>query len=427
MGRYARASSRPAPGSSPAALMNEARLSLKEVSELAGVTTATLRRWAATGVIPEGDPGADGGWTPAAAAHARMVARLRARGHSLNEIRKASEDGRLAFGFVEDLFPSRVPGQSVDEVAGSTGLEPALVERLWLGLGLPRGELERLSDDDVQALHYIASVLGAGFPLVAFLQLARVYGQAMAQIADAETRLFHIYVHEPLMRSGVPGLQMAEEMEHLARDLLPLASPIMDYLHHRFLQYFVEQDVVGHMEIDLEESEELGRLRVAIAFADLAGYTRFTEEEGEEEALSYVERFIEGVTNTLPDDARIVKTIGDEVMIVGSDVEALTDWAVGFQRLFPDRPAARIGITYGGTLYRDGDYFGREVNLASRVVARARGGEVLVTDSVVEAVKSREHLAFESVGQVKLKGFDRPRTLCRAYQPDLRVRRTNRD
>ena len=223
---------------------------------------------------------------------------------------------------------------------------------------------------------------------MAFLQLCRVYGQALSQIADAEVRLFHLYVHEPLMREGVPGLQMAEEMEGLARDLLPLASPLMDYVHRRFLQHFVAQDVVGHMEDELEEGDiESGRIRVAIAFADLAGYTRFTEEEGEEEALSSVERFVEGVTNTLPEDARVVKTIGDEVMVVGNDIQAMVDWAVGFVGLFDERPEPRIGIHWGTTLYRDGDYFGREINLASRVVARARGGEVLVTDSVVEAVR----------------------------------------
>jgi adenylate cyclase len=188
----------------------------------------------------------------------------------------------------------------------------------------------------------------------------------------------------------------------------------MDYVHQRFLQHFVEQDVVGHMEIELDEDEDLGRLRVAIAFCDLAGYTRYTEEEGEEEALSYVERFIESVSATLPDDARVIKTIGDEVMIVGQDVQALTDWAVGFQKLFKERPEPRIGIHYGATLYRDGDYFGREVNLTSRVVARARGGEVIVTDSVVDAVSESDHLRFEDIGQVKLKGFDEPRQLCRA-------------
>ena len=47
----------------------------------------------------------DGRWTPAALAHARIVARLRQRGHSLDEIREAAESGRLAYGFMEDLFP----------------------------------------------------------------------------------------------------------------------------------------------------------------------------------------------------------------------------------------------------------------------------------------------------------------------------------
>ncbi|MDX6667610.1 MAG: adenylate cyclase, partial [Solirubrobacteraceae bacterium] len=239
-------------------------------------------------------------------------------------------------------------------------------------------------------------------------------GQAMSRIADAEVRLFHLYVHEPLMRDGVPGLEMAEEMENLARDLLPLASPIMDYLHQRFLQHFVEQDMVGHMEVDLDEKENLGRVRVAIAFADLAGYTRFTEEVGEEEAVSLVERFIDAVTDTLPEDARVVKTIGDEVMVVAQDVQALTDWAVGFQRLYRERPTPRIGVHYGVVLYRDGDYFGREVNLAARVVARARGGEVIVTDSVMDAIRTSEWLKFEDIGTVKLKGFAEPRTLCRA-------------
>jgi adenylate cyclase len=388
-------------------------LSLKEAAERVGVTPATLRRWAREGVIPEVD--GTGEWTTAAVAHARIVARLRDRGHKLENIKQAGEEGRLAYGYIEELFGADRPERSLDEAAKLTGLEPALIERFWASLGLPASGLEQLTDEDVQALHYVSSVLSAGFPLVAFLQLCRVYGQALSQIADAEVRLFHLYVHEPLIREGVPGLQMAEEMESLARDLLPVASPMMDYVHQRFLQHFVEQDVVGHMESELEDEEvDLGRIRVAIAFADLAGYTRFTEEAGEEEALSNVERFIDAVTETLPDDARVIKTIGDEVMIVGQDIQALTDWAVGFQQLYRERPTPRIGVHTGVALYRDGDYFGRDVNLAARVVARARGGEVLVTDSVMDAVSRPEHLEFEPIGDVKLKGFDKPTSLCRA-------------
>jgi adenylate cyclase len=389
-------------------------LSLKEAAERVGVTPATLRRWAQAGVIPEVD--GKGVWTRAAVAHARIVARLRRRGHRLEQIREAGRQGRLAYGYIEEIFSTPEHVVSIKDASKETGLSTDQIERFWMSLGLPAEGLERLTEDDVEALRYVASVLEAGFPLVAFLQLLRVYGQALAQIADAEVRLFHLYVHEPLMREGVPGLQMAEEMEGLARDLLPLASPLMDYMHQRYLGHFVEQDVVGHMEAELEEDENsaLGRVRVAIGFADLAGYTRFTEEEGEEEALSSVERFVEGVSSSLPEDARVVKTIGDEVMLVGHDVQALVDWAVGFAGEWEERPEPRIGIHFGTALYRDGDYYGREVNLASRIVARARGGEVLVSDAVVDAVRSSSDLGFEGIGQVKLKGFDEPRQLCRA-------------
>src|ERR687895_307259 len=379
--------------------MGDRTLTLKEAAERVGVSPATLRRWADAGVIPEVDGTRE--WTEPAVAHARIVARLRERGHRLDQIREAGRQGRLAY--------------RLNDAAAETGLEPALIERFWTSIGLPPSELESLTDEDLEALRYVSSVLAAGFPLVAFLQLCRVYGQSLSQIADAEVRLFHLYVHEPLMREGVPGLEMAEEMESLARDLLPIASPLMDYVHTRFLHHFVAQDVVGHMETELEDDESAaGRVRVAIAFADLAGYTRFTEEEGEEEALSPVERFVERVTQTLPEDARVVKTIGDEVMVVGTDVDAVVDWAVGFLETVEERPEPRLGINYGSTLYRDGDYFGREVNLASRVVARARGGEVLVTDSVVDAVSAGSRLRFEAIGDVKLKGFDEPRQLCRA-------------
>jgi adenylate cyclase len=388
-------------------------LSTREAAQQVGVTPATLKRWAKTGVIPE-HHGDEHGWTPAAVAHARIVSRLRERGFSLQDVRRAGEEGRLAYGYLEGLFsPDGEPTIPFEEAAEQVGLEPALLERIWSSVGFAPRRPEHLTADDIRALRYISAVLAAGFPLVAFIQLIRVYGQALSRIADAETRLFHIYVHEPLMRQGVPGLQMAEEMENLAGDLLPFSSPLMDYLHQRFLREFVERDVIGHMETDLDESIDLGRVRVAIAFADLAGWTRFTEEVGEEEALDVVEAFIDAVTETLPEGARVIKTIGDEVMVIGQDAAELTYWAVGFQRLWQERPLARIGVHQGVTLYRDGDYYGRDVNLAARVVARARGGEVLVSGDVMDSMASEPTLKFDNIGQVKLKGFDDPVQLCR--------------
>ncbi len=364
--------------------MADDALTLKEAAERVGIQSATLKRWSDTGVIPQ--VGRKGGPPPPSRTPGSPQ-RLRERGHTLGSDPHATADGRLAYGYIEDLFPVDAGRTPLKKVAEEIGLEPKLIERLWLSIGLPADELEQ-PDRRGRA----GAALRLGRPRVGLS--ARRLAPADARLrpgARADRRRRGAAVPHLRARAadaqGIPGLQIAEEMEHLARDLLPLASPIMDYVHQRFLQHFVEQDMIGHMETELDGAgaAELGRIRVAIAFADLAGYTRFTEEEGEEEALSFVERFVEAVTETLPDDARIIKTIGDEVMIVGSDPAALTDWAVGFQRLWTERPTARIGIHTGvDALSRRRLLTGAMSTLPRGSSPVARGGEVLVTDAVSE-------------------------------------------
>jgi adenylate cyclase len=387
-------------------------ISLGEAARISGVSPSTLKRWAAAGVIPV----RRGRWTTAAAAQARVVARMRERGHSLDELRTAVRDGRLAFGYVEDLIPgARERTISRAEAAARTGLEEELIERVMTLLGTPTALEGTVNEQDVDAIDSMSAVLGAGFPLVALLQLVRVYAQSIRKIAEAEVRLFHLYVHEPLIRQGVDALEMAEEMEGLARDLLPLTSPLMEYIHQRYLRFYIEQDVVGHMEVDYGGMRQMGRVRMAFCFVDLTGFVRYTEEEGDEEALDLIERFIETVEATLPAEALIVKTIGDEVMIVSPDPVTLTEWAVGFLTLFKERPQPRVGVHYGRAVYRDGDYFGTDVNLTHRVVARALGGEVMVTTAVVDAIGSSAYLEFDPIGRVELKGFPEPIELFVAH------------
>jgi adenylate cyclase len=388
-------------------------LTLRHVAERAGVSVATVRRWVRDGLVPQ----YEGAWTPAGAMHVRIVARLRERGYTIEQIRQASQSGRLVFGYLDELLPSFSGTLSLADAARGSGLSVELIERLYGAMGTSVLSLDSFSEQDVQLLKYVAEILAAGMPLPVLLQLARVYAQAIAQVADAEVRLFHLYVHEPLMRAGVPGVEIADEMEALSRDLLPFVVPVMNFFHARMLSYFVEQDVIGHVEADLDgDVQEEGRMRVAVAFADLAGYTRLAEERGDEHAVDAVERFVEAASRTLPADARVIKTLGDEVMIVAADPVALTEWAVRFadgSGLLPaDVPPPRIGIHHGHALYRDGDYYGREVNQAARVVARASGGEVLVTRAVVDA--AGEALAFERIGEVGLKGFSAPTELFQA-------------
>jgi adenylate cyclase len=191
-------------------------MTLEEAANRVGVTAATLRRWVRQALIPQ--PG--GAWTPAAIGQGRVVARMRERGHSLAEIGRATEEGRLALGFLEVLLPTDQERYTIRQASREAGLEPGLMSRILTGLGISREHSGTISEDELQLLRYVAAALESGFPLAALLQLVRVYGHAMAQVADAEVRLFHLYVHEPLPRIAVHyGVALYRDGDDYGRDV----------------------------------------------------------------------------------------------------------------------------------------------------------------------------------------------------------------
>ena len=247
--------------------------------------------------------------------------------------------------------PRRDARHTLEEAAASTGLEPALIERLFLLDGLQRGRGRAASPTTTsQLLRYVAARARRRLP-------ARRAAAARARVragARADRR-----------RRGAPlpplRARAADARRRGRRSRWPrrwrawrascCRSPRRSWTTCTSASSRTSSSRTSSGTWRPTSSDgalDLGRLRVAIAFADLAGYTQLTEEEGEEEAVSAVERFIEEVEVTLPDDARVIKTIGDEVMVVGSDAAALVDWAVGFQALVADeRPLPRIGIHDG--------------------------------------------------------------------------------
>ena len=383
------------------------RISLSEAARRAGVSKKTLTRWADEKIVPV----RKGKWTAQAAAQARVVARMRERGYSLSDLKQAGKEGRLAFGLSENVFADRSETIPIADVAELTGFEEETIERTMIVLGTPLGQERELTGVDVEALLKMASVVESGLPIEALLQLVRVYAQSVRRIADAEVRLFHLFVHEPMIRDGLGQVEMAEALGEVVQSTSPVAVPLFEYLHRRYVRYFMEQDVVGHMEDEFGGGEDIGEVRITLCFIDLTGFTRFTEEEGDAEAYSVIEQFTDTVEATLPPEANVVKTIGDEVMVVSSDASSLTEWSVGFLSLFDDRPKPRVGIHYGAAVFRDGDYFGGQVNLAHRVVNRALGGEVLVTGPVAQTIEEHPDLELDGIGEVVLKGFPEPTPL----------------
>ena len=153
----------------------------------------------------------------------------------------------------------------------------------------------------------------------------------------------------------------------------------------------------------------LARVSMAFCFVDLTGFTRYTEEEGDEEALDLVERFVDTVEATLPTEATIVKTIGDEVMVVSPDPASLTEWAVGFLDAVPGAPAAagRDPLRRGGLPRRRLLRRRRQPRPPRRHPgARRRGAGHRAGRRGGRRTPSTS--SFEPIGEVALKGFGEP-------------------
>ncbi|MBJ7347223.1 MAG: hypothetical protein JHC87_01480 [Thermoleophilaceae bacterium] len=389
---------------------NATAMTADDVAKRAGVTPATLRRWVKAGAIPQ----YDGEWTPAASAHARIVAKLRQAGEPLESIVAAAADGRLALGGVDQIFQSETDTYTLKEVSKLTGLKRDLIERVWVAMGFPIESINSISEPDLEALRHIKAVIDGGLPEEAFLQIVRVWAKAFADITDAETRLIRMYVHEPLLRSGASGDEITAAMSRLATESMTHIGPMLEFIHNRYLQQFAERSQMQNVQGERLQSDKSGQIEVSACFVDMAGFTRFTEEQGVDKAFAEVERLRSEVENTLPTTARLIKMIGDGVMVVSSDPSDLLTWAVGLVGRKQSKPKLRVGIHTGQALYRDGDYYGSTPNMAARVLNRADGGEVVVTSEMRDQSRAKTPgLRFVSIGRVRMKGFNEPVELFR--------------
>jgi adenylate cyclase len=152
-----------------------------------------------------------------------------------------------------------------------------------------------------------------------------------------------------------------------------------------------------------------------IAFADLVGFTKLGETVGVEELTGLAGRLARMTSGVVEPPVRVVKQIGDAVMLVSPDVPAAVQTCLALvdcAEAEEDFPPLRAGVAFGPAVNRWGDWFGSTVNVASRLTARARPGAVLVTEQVREAADDR--FDWSSAGEKRLKGLTKP---IKAYRP----------
>jgi adenylate cyclase len=347
----------------------------------------------------------------ARAARVELLQQLAADGVGVGELRSATRDGRLVFLSAERVV-SGVPRYSTREVAERTGVRPEFIMALRRANGLPVPSLDAVicSEADIDAAQTARQFLDAGVSEDQQLAVVRVLGRGLAQAAE----VMRSTVLELALVPGASEAELARRYAEQVDGMMPLVGPMLEQMMRLHLRHSVRTEAISAAE--RAAGALPGARDVTVAFADLVGFTRLGEEVPPDELGRVAERLVELAGEHLRGEVRLVKTIGDAAMLVSPDTPpmlevalALVDAANAEGRDFPQ---LRVGLAWGPALNRAGDWYGRPVNIASRVTAIARPGSVLATREVRDAANAEYR--WSSAGARSLKGVDGPVRLYRA-------------
>jgi adenylate cyclase len=185
------------------------------------------------------------------------------------------------------------------------------------------------------------------------------------------------------------------------------------------LRHVVQTEVLSAAE--RQDGRLPGTREVVVCFADLVGFTRIGEDVPPDELGRVANRLEALAAERVAPPVRLVKTIGDAVMLVCPEADAMVAAALDLVEAADaegeEFPQLRAGLAVGPALARAGDWFGRPVNLASRITGRARPGTVLVTAEVRDAAET-DGIAYSFAGEKRLKGVREPIPLFRVRRRD---------
>jgi adenylate cyclase len=340
-------------------------------------------------------------------ARQNLLALLAADGYTLAELTKAVEENRLAL-----LGVDRVLGgiHTAREIEQQTGLPAQMVIEFRRQHGLPVADAEArlFSDNDIEAARAAMLLLDAGFDRPQIIEITRVLGEGMARLSATVTAAFA----EAFLQAGDSEEEVATRFADLAQRLLPATASIVVAGYEAYLRDSVQLGMLGPAE--LESGDAAGDRHLTICFADLVGFTRLGNRLEVHELGAVARRLADLAASLAEPPVRLVKTIGDAAMFVSSEPAALVRVALALVGAFDreELPRLRAGIASGPASVRAGDFYGRSVNLASRVTGVARPGSVLCSRDVRDA--AADDFQWSSAGRHKLRGVSGQTTLYRA-------------
>jgi adenylate cyclase len=349
----------------------------------------------------------------------RLVHGLEAGGLPLEGMGTVVRNGDFSFGFLDlpawDWFGGLV-GQTYRELSAQSGLSLELLQVIRQSIGFARPEPDDpVHQEELDLLPLAKVVLDAGVDPAGFERLVRVWGESMRRVTEAASNFFHAQIEVPLLREGMSEAQSLQVGSQAVGAGIPYVGQALVSIYHGHSEHTWMANVVEAMEATLEKAGLYHPVAEppAMCFLDLSGYTRLTEEQGDDAAAEMAATLGRLVLRSAQDHGgRPVKWLGDGVMIYFREPDEAVISALDLADGVPAAglPPAHTGIDAGPVVYQDGDYFGRTVNTAARIASYAGPGQVLVSDSVVRSSQNPT-IRFVEVGLSDLKGLPRPISL----------------
>ena len=350
----------------------------------------------------------------------QMAKSLEDAGIALEDVVSAIQRDALSLDFLDapgfERF-AHLSAESFRQVSDRSRIPLELLTGLREAVGMaPPSPDDRLREDEIAIVPFIELQIAEGFRPAAIERVLRVQGDSTRRIADQEAALWRSEVMEPAIAAdrASEGISNADLTARIA-PVMEEAVVAMYHLHQA--RAWTANLIEGFEELMAKAGirSRLERLP-AICFLDISGYTRLTQEWGDDRAAnlaSTVERLVQRIS--VQRGGKTIKWLGDGVMFYfdepGDGVLAALEMVGGLARA--ELPPAHVGLHTGPVLFQEGDYFGQTVNLSARIGEYAGPGEVLVSQAVAEASEGKG-IRFGDIGPVELKGVSGPVHLLHA-------------
>jgi class 3 adenylate cyclase len=356
-------------------------------------------------------PDADGAYDRGNVSRIRLIKALEKSGIDIATLAAAVREKGLSFDFAGEIIaePVGLAPITASQACRERGIDAETFRTVMLAIGVAVPAMdEPIREDDLELLGIIGAVARQGLPQEAVVRTLRSFAINMRAIVETQRDLFRQQLEEAALARGVPYHEMFATTAAARIPLQRIAYRTTFLLHRRLLEQVIYENLVARFEDALEERRvERGRgASQAICFVDLSGFTERTEHRGDIDAATIGSTFVEiAQTEATVHSGNLVKPLGDGAMLRFARADDAVRGALGVLGLVRQRglPPARAGIAMGPLIMQDGDYYGRTVNRAARLLGVARPEQVLVTAEIAETIAD-PRLRFTDLGTVRLKG-----------------------